>query len=109
MTRAVRRYRSIWVSASVTPLGNLMALVIGLMACVFPPTTAIRSSTPSTAVAATLTPTPTFTPSPSNRLASQVSRTPLLSPAVGALLMSLSIVIVAINAQLLRRHRVAVA
>jgi len=32
----------------------------------------------------------------------------LLSPAVGALLMSLSTVIVAINAQLLRRHRFAV-
>ncbi len=33
----------------------------------------------------------------------------LLSPAVGALLMSLSTVIVAINAQLLRRQRIAVA
>ena len=33
----------------------------------------------------------------------------LLSPAVGALLMSLSTVIVAINAQLLRRHEVAAA
>jgi Cu2+-exporting ATPase len=31
----------------------------------------------------------------------------LLSPAVGALLMSLSTVIVAINAQLLRRNRLA--
>ena len=32
----------------------------------------------------------------------------LLSPAVGALLMSLSTVIVAINAQLLRRQKIAV-
>jgi hypothetical protein len=32
----------------------------------------------------------------------------LLSPAVGALLMSLSTIIVALNAQLLRRHRLGV-